>query len=345
LWALFDLLHATPAWVILTRVFIEFRIEQGDVRSYAADVLVLKYAQKFYGADEAVVSALALAGVARPDELTPAPGETRLIDTRGAIGSRFVLFVGTPPLHELDYGEVRTFAANGIRAVAESGIEARRIACTLHGPGFGFDEVESALALIAGFNEGLASNLPPRGQQIIIVERDADRVKRLDHALATEVPESVDSQDAGPESATSFRLEEAAQSPSSQGDKSRVFVAMPFAKEFDDLFYFGIHQPVRNVGLVCERVDQLAFTGDVLQTTKERIDRSQLVIGVLTAANANVYLEIGYAWGRGKSTLLVIKEGERPLFDVQGQRHLAYETLYDLSQKLTAEIPLIIEAG
>ncbi len=43
------------------------------------------------------------------------------------------------------------------------------------------------------------------------------------------------------------------------------------------------------------------------------------MIAVLTGANPNVYLEVGYAWGKGRRpTILVTDDAEDPRFDVQG---------------------------
>jgi hypothetical protein len=120
--------------------------------------------------------------------------------------------------------------------------------------------------------------------------------------------------------------------------KRHAFIAMPFKKELDDVFYYGIQAPVRAVELLCERVDQEAFTGDILDRVRERIETASIVIAELTGANPNVYLEIGYAWGRQRPTLLLIKSGEEPRFDLRGQRYLAYERIKDLEEALTKEL-------
>ena len=81
-------------------------------------------------------------------------------------------------------------------------------------------------------------------------------------------------------------------------DSSRrphAFVAMPFAGSFEDVFYYGISPPVRAAGLLCERLDQLSFTGDIMDRMKERIASSAIVVADLSDANPNVYLEVGYA--------------------------------------------------
>ena len=64
------------------------------------------------------------------------------------------------------------------------------------------------------------------------------------------------------------------------------------------------------VGFLCERADLASFTGDVIAWVKDRIGSAALVVADLTAANPNVYLEVGYAWGRGVNTVLVVAHGD-----------------------------------
>lgn len=120
--------------------------------------------------------------------------------------------------------------------------------------------------------------------------------------------------------------------------KSHVFVAMPFSKELEDVFFFGIQSPVNTAGLLCERMDMVAFTGDILDKVKARIESAALVIADLTGANPNVYLEVGYAWGKGRPTLLLSKKTEELKFDVRGQRCIVYDSIFDLANKLNQDL-------
>lgn len=71
---------------------------------------------------------------------------------------------------------------------------------------------------------------------------------------------------------------------------------------------------------------------------KTRIENSVLTIADLTGANPNVYLEVGYAWGKGKNTILLIKDSDELKFNVQGQRCLEYKSIKDLMEKLEKEL-------
>ncbi len=76
-----------------------------------------------------------------------------------------------------------------------------------------------------------------------------------------------------------------------------IFIAMPYAKEFNNIYYFGIKQTIEELGRKCERVDQEKFTGDIVQRIKERIKNSKLVIADITGNNPNVFYEVGFAEG------------------------------------------------
>ncbi len=71
---------------------------------------------------------------------------------------------------------------------------------------------------------------------------------------------------------------------------------------------------------------------------RKRIDSSTLVVADLTGANPNVYLDVGYAWGRGKSTVLLAAEGEKLEFDVQGQRLIFHKNITNHRTKLKADL-------
>ena len=123
--------------------------------------------------------------------------------------------------------------------------------------------------------------------------------------------------------------------------KKNIFVAMPFAEEFEDVYFFGIQGAVKNAGYLCGRADLESYTGDVMDFVKSRIENSDLTIADLTGANPNVYLEVGYAWGRNKRTIRLAKDSEELKFDVQGQRCLVYKSIKDLMEKLEIELKYI----
>jgi hypothetical protein len=59
-----------------------------------------------------------------------------------------------------------------------------------------------------------------------------------------------------------------------------------------------------------------------------------LVIADLTQTNANVYLEVGYAWGCSKPTILLVKDANELKFDVKAQKCLVYDGEINKLEKL-----------
>jgi hypothetical protein len=349
-------------------------VVQGDVLEFAADVLALKYAQHYYGSDQAVSDVLVKSGLAAEKELKPAPGEYVLVDSPRVLLSRRVLLVGVPPLLEFGYQEIEKWAHRAIAIVAEHYSGAVHIAITLHGPGFGLDEIEALHAEIRGvLSAAREAAGPGRSIRVSVVERAAPRVERLQAALskiiAGGVPDSSEQPALAPNVSHEFDValkepltvsrplrlklrrpgkasdsaevaDESAtlQSAATVESKPRAFVAMPFSDEMEDVFYYGIQNPVRQLGYICERVDQAAFTGDILEQVKMRIENAEIVIADLTGSNPNVYLEVGYAWGKGRPTVLVANKKDDLKFDVRGQKCLKYQSIKDLEKLLTTEL-------
>src|SRR4028118_162279 len=257
-------------------------VECADIRNFSCDVLVLKFAQNFFGADELVANLL------RPmhlEELSPPVGEFVLVPSQGKLAARNVLFLGTLSINEFDYGQVREFANASLRILAEEMPDAVHIAMTIHGVGFGLDEKESFTAQIAGLFDALHQNAaPPSLKRISIVERNPERAAGLKEFLQ----ETFRSELSTPEK----YLHERDYSSSifenvgtRSNDKPHIFVAMPFTGT-RDVYKFGIEGPVQAAGFLCERMDMISYIGDILTRIKSRIETASLVIADLTGANA-----------------------------------------------------------
>ena len=314
----------------------EFRVQHDDVLTVPSDVLLVKYARGFHGVDLKVARALARVGVSALDKIDPAPDDSVMVETRGTIAPSRVMFLGTPTLSAFSYNEMHHFAARSIEILATRSLSVRRITTVIHGVGYGLDAVESLHSLIQGFREALATHELPTLEEIVFVERNERRARILSLAGPWSETPSGWSRDASlPRPLVGATM----QPPAGAEDrpaaaKRHVFVAMPYAEEFEDVYEFGIYGPVRRSGFICERVDRAAFTGDILQRIRQRIETADLVIADLSGARPNVYLEVGYAWGKQIPVVFVARDGEEPHFDVKTHRCLYYRTIKQLARDL-----------
>jgi hypothetical protein len=316
----------------------EFIVQQGDVLEVSSDLLLLKHAQSFYGADKAVARRLLSQGLCTEDGIRPEPGGFVVVETKGSIAPKRVMFLGTPPLGGFTYDAMQVFARSAIEKVAELGLLVRTISTTVHGAGYGLDGGESLQRLVLGFREGLSRYDGPV-ERIIFLTLD----ERAERMLATVLREmsvargngsvtpassppvwAVRGAEARGGSSTPLPPVRRAEPDEPVPDKRHVFVAMPYSEEFENVYEFGIYPAVRNCNFICERVDETHFVGDVLGRIRDGIEAASLVIADLSEGRPNVYLEVGYAWGKGVPVIFVARKGEKLHFDVSTHRCIFY---------------------
>ncbi|HEX7181137.1 MAG TPA: hypothetical protein VF756_04795 [Thermoanaerobaculia bacterium] len=313
-------------------------VESPSITEYRCDVLVLKHAQEFYGADEVVAGVLRSSTMGYED-LSPVPGSHVLVDAAGKIAAREVLFVGVVPLRSFRYPEIREFGKRALQILAQERPKAENVAMTIHGVGYGLDERESFLSQIGGMLEAIdAGRIPPKLKKIAIVERNSGRYERLRRILEEMSP--TRSAPTGTSYALSVEQVSSQSIDAGTGSerKPHIFVAMPYDDAMEDVYVLGIQEKVNAAGFLCERIDMTSFIGDILERIKTRIESASLVIADLSGGNANVYLEVGYAWGKGRPTLLLAKTGEELKFDVRNQRCIQYKNIVDLRRRLENEL-------
>ncbi len=309
-----------------------------DALRIETDVLALKYAQNLFGVDREVVKVLAVNGLSVP---LPSVGEVHHQVTYDFFGAQSVLFVGVKTLREFGYPEIRNFARKVLSSLAEAASNVAHVALTVHGPGYGLDEVESFESELAGIVDALSSgHFPPSLASITFVEQNSARARRLSEVLKRILPDGTFPLDGLKSTAALGHQAQATLRTAgySSATKPHVFVAMPFAEEMNDVFHYGIQGAVNAAGMLCERADLSTFTGDVMDWVKSRISSATLVVADLSSANPNVYLEIGYAWGRQVPTVLLARNSDDLKFDVKTQRCIIYKSIKALEAALTSEL-------
>jgi len=319
---------------------IKIEIVGDDATKIKGDVLALKYAQARYGIDAFVSEKLIEAGQ-KIEKMSPQPGAYSLLPSVYEIAVNKILFIGVFPLREFGYSQVRELGRLTLTSLANIEPQTKHVIVTVHGVGYGLDESESFESQIAGFIDAVKSaEIPAQLERITFAERNFGRAERLKIILEDIIPNGIIEFD------TKWNIKNVSPDASeklrsvgySSNSKKHVFVAMPFRSEMEDIYDYGISSAVRSAGYLCERADLSSFTGDVMQWVRERIRSASLVVADLTGSNPNVYLEVGYAWGCGVPTVLLVNDTENLKFDVRGQRCIIYKRIKDIEKKLSKEI-------
>jgi hypothetical protein len=199
------------------------------------------------------------------------------------------LFVGVDSLWQFGYREIREFGYRSLAWLAGTSFNLQHILVTIHGPGYGLDEMEAFESEIAGFVEAItAGNYPKSLARITVVEHHRGRAQRLNKLLTHLLPERgipipgvSEPQTHGKTVTTRLR-----RVGYDSADKPYVLVIMPFSEEMEDVFHYGIQGVVNAAGLLCERADLSTFTGgDAITRVKSRVSRSSLVIADISTAD------------------------------------------------------------
>ncbi len=109
-------------------------------------------------------------------------------------------------------------------------------------------------------------------------------------------------------------------------EKARtVFAAMPFAVEYEDVYFVAMVDAARAVGAACRRLDREDYAGDVVQKLTSLIRECDVVIADISDANPNVLYEVGYAHALECPTVHICSTPLDKLpFDVRNWNTLAY---------------------
>lgn len=114
----------------------------------------------------------------------------------------------------------------------------------------------------------------------------------------------------------------------------RCFVAIPFNDEYDDTYSLGIKGACDEVNAECIRLDKMYFQGMIQEKIFEEICNADIIIAEITDHNPNVFLEIGFALAKGKTIILLQKEGTKKAFDVSSFQIIFYSKIGILKKDL-----------
>ena len=106
--------------------------------------------------------------------------------------------------------------------------------------------------------------------------------------------------------------------------KPLVFVLMPFDKTFRNVYRRGIKPACEAADAACVRVDEQMFDHSIHEQIYNQIKSADVVVADLSERNANVFYETGYAHGKDKRVILLVREQADIPFDVIHYPHIVY---------------------
>lgn len=125
-------------------------------------------------------------------------------------------------------------------------------------------------------------------------------------------------------------------------DDKLCFVIMPFAKDMEPVFNDGIRPAVEALGLKCERADQQGESIPIMLKVYGQIRIAKIVISDITAANPNVYYELGLCHALKPQVITIKLEGDKTPFDLEQVQAIEYnispQGLSQLQHKLKEAI-------
>jgi hypothetical protein len=116
-------------------------------------------------------------------------------------------------------------------------------------------------------------------------------------------------------------------------DDGLVFLVCPFRPDMEPT-YLAVAAAARAVGLRAERVKDVQGDYKITEKVLSMIRQARFVVADLTNERPNVYFELGYARGLGKTVITILRSGTTPHFDVRDWTYLEYSDSRPLERDL-----------
>jgi uncharacterized protein YjbI with pentapeptide repeats len=122
--------------------------------------------------------------------------------------------------------------------------------------------------------------------------------------------------------------------------KADVFVAMPFAAEFDGV-YAAVLDAGKKTGVSIARGDDIASrrgAETIMSEVWEMIKRCELFLADCSGGNANVFYELGIAHTLGKKTAILIQADCEVPFNIRHMRYVRYRNTSSGLEELSVRL-------
>ena len=117
--------------------------------------------------------------------------------------------------------------------------------------------------------------------------------------------------------------------------RPKIFVLMPFAPKFDDVYKLGIKPACEDAGASVTRVDEQIFSENIVERVYAQISEADLIVADMSGRNPNVFYEVGYAHAIKKRVVLLTSDTADIPFDLKQYPHTVYNgRISDLKSEL-----------
>ncbi len=128
-------------------------------------------------------------------------------------------------------------------------------------------------------------------------------------------------------------------------ESKKVFVAMSFDKDLDEIFIKAIQPACKECGFKAIRIDLVEHNEKICDKIIAEIKESRFLIADFTGLRHGVYFEAGFAQGLGLKVIWTCKKGEEDKlhFDTRQYKHILWETAGDFKKQLIDRIKATIK--
>ena len=107
--------------------------------------------------------------------------------------------------------------------------------------------------------------------------------------------------------------------------KADIFMAMPFAPDFDEIYEYHIKRAVIDSGYSIKRGDDFFSKRSIISDVWSGINAAEVIIAECTGRNPNVFYELGIAHALNKATIMLAQDIDDVPFDIRHLRVIVYE--------------------
>lgn len=126
---------------------------------------------------------------------------------------------------------------------------------------------------------------------------------------------------------------------------NEAFIVMEFGNpRMDNLYKYGIQPLLQEAGFEPKRVDQYEFEGRITDEILQNILTCQIVVAECSAANKNVFFEIGYALGNKRDVIFLVDDADHIPFDLKDFRFIIHHDSIDaLREQLKSRLEYFVK--